>query len=200
MKLDFSLLLQSRLPGASLSLVIFTHFKSVSKRLSSFLPHPEAFLTQMLQSEPPATCLIQFLLSLPSLLDHTADTVKGGFRAVLRDTTKKGHHAEKNTGLGWRQLHRCPRLVGLFWALLLTFPCRCWDFWPFHRAAPRCLWVLLIVMECSSRARVCAEMHFYCVWARACVFQEYDPVGVELLLRVLQSCKAPCRQLDLTQA
>lgn len=92
---------------------------------------------------------------------------------------RRGHHMGWIMGLWWLQLHSCPGLGGLFRALPLTFPCRCWDFWPLHHAVPRCLWVLLIVMKWSSLACACVcvcvlKMHVYCLQACACVFQLYN--------------------------
>lgn len=74
-----------------------------------------------------------------------------------------GRTVQQIVGLWW-PWHR---LGGLFQALPLTFPCRCWDFWPLHRAVPCCLWVLLIVMEWSSQhvyvQSVCTFIVYKCV-------------------------------------
>lgn len=106
---------------------------------------------------------------------RNAEMLERGFWSHVTLTMKRGPHMEWIMGLWWRQLHSCPGMGGLFRALPLTFPCRCWDFWPLHHAVPCCLWVLLIVMEWSALACVCVlKMHFY----RACVFRLYDLLRV----------------------
>lgn len=94
---------------------------------------------------------------------------------------------------------------GLTPAPPLTFPCRCWDLWPLHHAAPRCLWVPPIDVEWSSlTCTACVE--------NALLFFGSGLLCVSTVRPCVHECvycwycgwseatRASCRKLDLTPA